>query len=798
MASLLGSLFRRSRAATAEVPVDAIPAARARLAAPVLAVQRDAVALRFPSGADMFDYCETRLHPCMKNMAMQLPVHDDFLEWSRTGGSYAAARAFFLQGSPDGKREGVQYVVVGIQDSVMVLRPSVLLPLLRVASRCCTGSFTLLLHKVTPNVRALVLPSASRKSDLQAMRNCGRNTVAVGGEKNVLHLDTSSVSTDTYVMREPTTPRTAAVNVSMQQRSRTSLPEMHLLEDALAFCHVSMQFLPDDAVFMEVIGGVGDSNSALSSEETKALMAYVVQDGFPHHPGLGAIMTVHCSVALTAGISLVRFAMQRFLTPIVPSPVLRMFGHHFETLLSRSPNREQNDGGCGRGGERKSTTSAADVAALLANRPARAQQKMKQRQSRVGASSSMPLNPTKRVRKRRNVSISEPLPESDPLSMTLLMVPSRDRDSLLLLLSFLSRLLANVEPRTDFFLMSLVGVFYDVLVDDTHGGNSPLFVAGLVRGYRQLIRAETSRASRSLRRAEGEMRAGKNSSSPTRSGGNVPRRGSVSNVTSPGNRADSAEWKTLSHALKQRVTKLTQPERESVNRMARQLCVLVVPANEFDKVASASAGAAASAVEEDIGSAGRNTTVMAATRLTDTEVCVEQILHALDLTLKQASPLLPSFAWKVLERTPGYFGQDSVSRRYAEARILKDFLTQPRSEILRILSLLSRLLLRESNVAGTASQLPVYRMYWANDAVASERLTGQPGIELIVCRRTLCRILAPPGFQPERVLGVLCTFACWSDALGEVEAVASEDRGPSRLTKSFADFAGLHAEVGLN
>ena len=110
---------------------------------------------------------------------------------------------------------------------------------------------------------------------------------------------------------------------------------------------------------------------------------------------------------------------------------------------------------------------------------------MKQRQARVDGEFTK-SNP--QVRRHRNMSISKPLPESDPLSMTLLMVPSRDRDSLLLLLSFLSRLLKNIEPRTDFFLMSLVGIFYNVLVDDSEGGNSPLFVAGLVRGYRQLVR----------------------------------------------------------------------------------------------------------------------------------------------------------------------------------------------------------------------------------------------------------------------------------------------------------------------
>lgn len=378
------------------------------------------------------------------------------------------------------------------------------------------------------------------------------------------------------------------------------------------------------------------------------------------------------------------------------------------------------------------------------------------------------------------MSIKELLPESDPLSMTLLMVPSRDRDSLLLLLSFLSRLLTNVEPRTDFFLMSLVGVFYDVLVDGTQGGNSPLFVAGLVRGYRQLIRAETSRASRSLKRAEGETRAGA-----------AARRGSVSDITCPGNRSDSAEWKTVSHALKQQVDKLTQQERVYVIDLADRLSILVVPVDEFGKAASAAATSAAADANEGVF-------------LAAVETCLKKILHALDLALKQASPLLPSFAWKALERVPGYFGQDAVSGRYAEAQMLKDFLTPPRREILRVLSLLSRVLLRESNRAGTESKLPLYRTHQTYEADVLGRHARQAGVEVFVCRRTLCRILAPAGFLPERVLGVMNSFACWSDATGEVKVGAGvsegdeKSRGFGRLTKSISDFTGLHAEVGTS
>ena len=185
-ASLLGSLFSRatrSRTATeAGCTVDEVSAVRERLAAPVLAVQRGAVPLTFASGAEMFSFAQARMQTCMKGQAVQMAVTDDFLEWNRTGGSYAA-HAFFRRKCPAWETpekyaaDGTQYVIVGIQASVMAFA-QVLLPLFGAAARYQTGSFTLLLHKLTSDVRALVLPSTSRKSDLQAMRALGHNAAA--------------------------------------------------------------------------------------------------------------------------------------------------------------------------------------------------------------------------------------------------------------------------------------------------------------------------------------------------------------------------------------------------------------------------------------------------------------------------------------------------------------------------------------------------------------------------------------------------------------------------------------------
>ena len=99
--------------------------------------------------------------------------------------------------------------------------------------------------------------------------------------------------------------------------------------------------------------------------------------------------------------------------------------------------------------------------------------------------------------------LKRPLSTTNPASMTLLMIPARDRDALLLVVSLFSRMLLTVEPKTYKFLMPLVAMFYDAVVDHKQHNNTPLFVAGFIREFRTLARAEASRASLMIRRTRG-------------------------------------------------------------------------------------------------------------------------------------------------------------------------------------------------------------------------------------------------------------------------------------------------------
>ena len=130
------------------------------------------------------------------------------------------------------------------------------------------------------------------------------------------------------------------------------------------------------------------------------------------------------------------------------------------------------------------------------------------------------------------------------------------------------------------------------------------------------------------------------------------------------------------------------------------------------------------------------------------------------------------------------------------AQILKDFLTEPRREIFELFSLLSRELLRGSKKSTKERSSPVYRMHQTIESV-SDRILQLPSVETVVCSRTLCRILAPAGILLDRVLDVLGSFACWSDACGkETAKERNQCKRPTRLSKSIANFGGLHAEVG--
>ena len=81
----------------------------------------------------------------------------------------------------------------------------------------------------------------------------------------------------------------------LPKQHRQPLPEIQLLEEALSFCHTAMHFLPGDAVFMDVIGGVrGDSITAnFSSLMSAGFHVILIHDCSPKHPGLGALLSVH-------------------------------------------------------------------------------------------------------------------------------------------------------------------------------------------------------------------------------------------------------------------------------------------------------------------------------------------------------------------------------------------------------------------------------------------------------------------------------------------------------------------------
>ena len=754
MEKLIGSLFGRRRAATQSVTssVDA----KKRLAAPLLSVRENVIPLTFPTGNEMYDFSRHRLTPCLQNMAMQMRIPDDFLEWAKSGGSFAA-RKFFLEELTNVKEQGSEYIVVGFQDSVVLLPPDVLLPLLQIAARCCSGAFTLLLHKHSEDARTLISPSLTRKSDLQTFLKSKK-----GPRSNrVLHMSLSP-GAEIYSPKRPTTPNSAAVNASIKRDSGgTGLAEMKLLEEALAFCHASVHFLPENTIFMDIVGSVAEK-SRTTQEEFCAVLSYLTLDGYPSHPGLGVLFCPHSSKALSEVISLVHFALQRFPAPLVPTPVLHTCGDSLEGFFSE----HKAEAGEAKNVPLLSKKTSYNTASVLSHMSSHTQTP---RHSETAQN----------IAAHRGSAICQHLPESNPLSMTLLMIPSSNRDSLLLLVSFLSQLLANIEPRTDFFLMSLVGIFYGMIVDEKHTRATPLFVSNLISGYRQLVLAETSRASRSLLRNKSLTKAGDNwhSSDRMRS---KHESGKVDSL--------SPEWKMLAHALRQLVAKLSKHEQRFVCDLASRLHSLVQPLHsnmQESDMAGTNEGSSLGETRVEI----ENSEVKE--RVVDS--CIIAVMEAFKVTFQQAAPLLPAFGWKIFQRTKGIFRKDTISRRQADVSILKSLLTVPRQHILEVLGALSRVLLKDST-PDRANNLGIYQRYYSSDDLSAAFNMKKQDLEIIVYRRTLCRILAPSGFDPERVLAVMRSFSCLNDVLAPSLSVGSK---PLRLGHGIYDFGTLHDEVSL-
>ena len=781
----------------------ACAAAWERLSAPVQRLRAAAKSLSFVSGAAMWEFVESRATPCLNDSAVQIKVPEPFLimgavpaptSASGAGGPKKQRKLAVVLGDMNDLGDGESLVIVGFQGVVCLLPPAKLLPLLGIASRCGCGHFELLLHKVSPEVRSLAAPSTARRTDLATVEageyqtgsshsntaakvRPGTAAVAVarhdaagrpgcgssGGGGGLMLNSSSNMQRWSGGHRQFGAGGGGSARVSGGLAGAGAL-HLCLLVECLSFAHCALSLLSEETPFMDIVGNLGVEGERTEVRDGPAVLACLYNNTMSDAQGvisLRALMSPHSTEGLRVALSLAHFAMRNLGRHMVPTPVLQMFASHYEGTEQKRKQRvsmrqaEERQAAAAAaaaavtattkasasvysasagGGEEKHPTTGSPLAPHRAPERARSftgaggltpaplySERKGSGDSNTGANGDSKgqyrhhtvVERLARSRKSRS-SICEPLPASDPVSMTLLMVPNHDRDALLLLVSFMSRLLANVPPHSDFFLMSLVGVFYDVMVDVAQSTNSPLFVAGLVQNHHVLVHAELSRASRGLRRSKDEKLI-------------LAKRFGVQTV-------DRSSWDSIfRNALCQCAEAWSSEQRRQAISYAAELLETVKPVALSSRPvqavqASSGSGTPSTATMTDEGSGdddGVNQEVRA---------CVNALVHAFELTLQRAAPVMPAFVWEVLVRTKEYFPRDQVSRRYAENAALGELLTEPRLKMVCLLGALCRLL----NCAGG----------------------GDAGIELVICRRMICKAVAPHtvDYPRDRIIELLLSL----------------------------------------
>ena len=592
-------------------------------------IQKQAITLHFTTGSQVYAYVSTRATSTLNGRATHLRIPDHWFSETEP------IRVF--QNQPV---EGSNVVIVGYQNHITTLNHTSLMEILKVVGDCYTGGFDLMVHKMNSDVKMLTSISPLDRYNRQ--------------------LGTINSSTDVPdVPEQPQQPKQP--KQPEQNPKQRPLPDYELLQISLGFAHSSLTVLPSDTMFMDILG-----NLNVSFEDCgKAFLNYIL-DGHPLH--FGAILSPQSLHAMTLVMSLIRYSLVQMAMPLIPTPVLQTFGEYFESnggvdkqgnmntktlqAVQRKRSSTFDSGHSLKSAEEKKrsllkSSTASETTETNSTETKTTTPQPPGRPSRLSRPNSVQPNPLKR-----------PLSITNPASMTLLMIPERDRDHLLLVVSLFSRILLNVKPYAYNFLMPLVGMFYEAVVDTGQSGNTPLFVAGLIREFESIARAEASRASLMIRRTQG-----------------------TTVLQWTGDESNRQNKQKLINIVKQWSTQQQRDARHYARRLIDLVCASVEgtdPAQE--QLGDDDDGGGGGGGDEGHGSS------------ISIETTAKAIVDSLNSVFERASPVIPQYVWQMLKRCPGYFGKDDVTLVFVVQSIVHDMVTAPRVEILRQLHRLREML----------------------------------------------------------------------------------------------------------
>ena len=436
-------------------------------------------------------------------------------------------------------------------------------------------------------------------------------------------------------------------------------PGSELLLASLSFAHTALTLLPPETDFTDIvqfekIETAGDS------------LLDFIHDGHPKN--FGAIMSLESLTSIRKILSIIHFTLTTYSDmPLIPTPVLQAFGEYFvetnsssttsgEALVKSSGKRRASSFDGVKSSFVKGSGSAvtAGSVVLSSSRP----------------NSVLLTRPLKR-----------PLSTTNPASMTLLMIPARDRDALLLVVSLFSRMLLTVEPKTYSFLMPLVAMFYEAVVDHKQHNNTPLFVAGLIREFRTLARAEASRASLMIRRTRG-----------------------TTLLSSEGDSEDGSDGeKNNKRKLLQCVGCWSIDKQRDARHYSNRLLDLVSASGEGNDAADEAVFEWGQQRRQQGGEKEKSPSNAQKSKSQNesdmhTSQTSNMIVTSLNLVFQRA-PVIPNYVWELLKRCHPYFGNDTVSYSHITKSIVRDMLPDASIEILRHLHRLQGLFENEKENA---------------------------------------------------------------------------------------------------
>jgi hypothetical protein len=694
-------------------------------------LQHQCQTLHFSSGLQVLRYVSMRATPALNGRVTNIRVSDKWL---------AEVEPVRVIHSKD--TTGTNVAIVGFQGHITTLSHASLMELLKVVTECCDGPFDLLIHKVNSDVKLLAsIDTMSTEEQQEVLKVMKFLRAGDSSSRSASSSSTTSSSTTTSASASAST--STSTTTSFGPPVIASSPTSELLQSSLSFAHSILTLLPSNTIFMDIVGGINVDFDATG----EAFLDYI-QHGHPQN--FAAIMSPHSLKSMRTVMSIIRYTLRTHMDmPLIPTPVLQAFGEYFEDNSSRSaagetlPNSSRRRSSSFDGARSMSTTSRKSSIATKASKTGTTA-------TTVGTATTT----TKKSSSKRSTSVAHrplkrPLSTNNPASMTLLMIPARDRNALLLVVSLFSRMLLTIEPKSYFFLMSLVGIFYEVVVDPFQRNNTPLFVAGLIREFKTLARAEASRASLMIRRTQGTTVFWSDE------------------VMDDGNKKEQEEAKNTQQKLRQCIERWSHQELKAVLHYSNRLLDLVSASVEGTEAAENKIMQEIKVGEEDEheheeknGEAKPERAIGDSGDSGDSgDVTFKKIVGAFNLVFQRASPVIPNYVWEMLQRLPAYFGRDTVTCNFVIQSIVRDMVTSPRIEILRQLYRLKKMLVLEGSSKKESR--------WVDT--------------------TMCDLIAPYDVQQHEL--ILKVFdLCWD--------LKGREKGTVAKLSVACPFADLHDQLG--